>query len=342
MSHEYRNAVDIRNTEKINSILNALPEYVEDFYIHLKARKRSTNTMLSYFYELNVFFIYVATLKHKEKPSDVTLEDLDSLRLTNIESYISNSEDGIDLSVSARRRKLSVLKSFYKYYLCIGSLKNDPTLSAINPKQVAKDVIYLSDSQVSALLNCIQNQTGCNDHMKAYNERLVSRDLAIIKVFLGTGMRISELVGLNISDIDTTETGKVYLNIVRKGGDEDKVRVIQPVYNTLADYIEFSRPLLVDSPNENALFVSTRGKRISTNGIRTMLEKYCKAAGLPDNISPHKMRATFATTVYAQTKDVYAIKDALHHSSIETSKHYISGKEQRIDKAAEAAGVLFQ
>ncbi len=342
MSHEFRNDVDKRNTEKINTILNSLPIFVEDFYTHLKARKRSTNTMLSYFYELNVFFIYVATLKHKDKPSDVTLADLDSLKLTNIESYISNSENGIDLSVNARRRKLSVLKTFYKYYICINELKNDPTISAINPKLTEKDVIYLSDSQVTALLNCIKNQSGYNDHQKAYNERLVSRDLAIIKVFLGTGMRISELVGLNISDIDTTETGKIYLNIIRKGGDEDKVRVIKAVYDTLAEYIEYSRPLLIASSNENALFVSTRGKRISTNGIRTMLDKYCKIAGLPDNISPHKMRATFATTVYAQTKDVYAIKDALHHSSIETSKHYISGKEQRIDKAAEAAGVLFQ
>ena len=342
MSHEYRNDIDKKNTEKINTILNSLPEFVEDFYTHLKARKRSTNTMLSYFYELNVFFIYVATLRHRDKPSEVSLADLDSLRLINIESYISNSEDGIDLSVSARRRKLSVLKSFYKYYICIDELKNNPTISAINPKQTEKEVIYLSDSQVSALLNCIQNQTGYNEHQKAYNERLVSRDLAIIKVFLGTGMRISELVGLNVSDIDTTETGKIYLNIIRKGGDEDKVRVIKPVYDTLAEYIEYSRPALVESPDENALFVSTRGKRISTNGIRTMLDKYCKTAGLPDNISPHKMRATFATTVYAQTKDVYAIKDALHHSSIETSKHYISGKEQRIDKAAEAAGVLFQ
>lgn len=342
MSHEYRNDIDKRNTEKINILVNSMPEFVEDFHTHLKARKRSTNTMLSYFYELNVFFNYVATLTHKESSRDVTLADLDKLRLTNIESYMSNSEDGIDLSVSARRRKLSVLRSFYKYYLCIGELKNDPTLSAINPKQVTKDVIYLSDSQVSALINCIQNQTGFNEHTKAYNERLVARDLAIIKVFLGTGIRISELVGLNVSDIDTTETGKIYLKIIRKGGDEDKVRVIQPVYDSLADYIEFSRPLLVDSPAENALFVSTQGKRISTNGIRTMLDKYCKASGLPDNISPHKMRATFATTVYAQTKDVYAIKDALHHSSIETSKHYISEKEQRIDKAAEAAGVLFQ
>lgn len=72
-----------------------------------------------------------------------------------------------------------------------------------------------------------------------------------------------------------------------------------------------------------------------------MLKKYCKAAGLSDKYSPHKMRATFATKVYAETKDIYAIKDALHHSNIDTSKHYISDKEARIDAAAEAASTFF-
>ena len=155
-------------------------------------------------------------------------------------------------------------------------------------------------------------------------------------------MRISELVGLNISDINTTDEGKYYLTIIRKGGDEDRVRVIAPVYDALTEYLEFSRPTLGASLNENALFLSTRGERMATNSIRNMVNKYCKQAGLPDNISPHKMRATFATTVYKQTRDVYAIKDALHHQSIDTSKHYISEKEERIDKAAEAASVLFK
>lgn len=73
-----------------------------------------------------------------------------------------------------------------------------------------------------------------------------------------------------------------------------------------------------------------------------MMKKYCKAANLPDNISPHKLRATFATTVYAKIKDIYAIKEAPHHKSIDTSKHYISDKQQRKEAAANAAGSLFE
>ncbi len=128
------------------------------------------------------------------------------------------------------------------------------------PKLPEHDVIALSDSEVSALINCIQNQENISDHAKAYNQRMASRDLAIIMVFLGTGIRISELVGLNLSDIDTTDEDKIYLHIIRKGRDQDKVRVIEPVYNALADYIEFSRPLLTNSQSENAVFVHRNEK----------------------------------------------------------------------------------
>lgn len=341
MSNEYRNEQDIKNNAKINELLNAMPEFLEDFHTHLESNKRSTNTILGYMYEINVFLRFMATKLKKESIKDIVVKDLDRIRMTQIEKYISISEDGISLSASARRRKLSALKTLYKYYLNIGSIKKNPTLLVKGPKLHEHNVIKLSDAEVSALLDCIQEQDGISEHAKAYNKRMVDRDIAIIMLLLGTGMRVSELVGLNLSDIDTTEENKVYFSIIRKGGDYDKVRVIEPVYNAVADYIEFSRPLLLSSTEENALFISTQGKRMSVNAVQKMLKKYCQAAGLSDKYSPHKMRATFATKVYAETKDIYAIKDALHHSNIDTSKHYISDKEARIDAAAEAAKSLF-
>ena len=235
-----------------------------------------------------------------------------------------------------------MLKTLYTYYLGNEMITKNPTALTEGPKIKVHDVIRLTDSQVSALLNAIRTQEKMSEHAVRYNERMVSRDLAIMMTLLGTGMRISELVGLNVSDIDKTDEKKRYLRIVRKGGDEDKVRIIDPVYNAITGYLLESRSQLVGSSKENALFISTRGTRMSVNAIQKMLEKYCAKAGLPDNISPHKMRATFATKVYAETKDIYAIKDALHHSTIDTSKHYISDKEARIDAAAEAAGKLFE
>ena len=341
MSHEYRNQIDKRNNEKINELLNNMPDFVEYFYDHLVARGRSTNTILGYMYELNVFLRFVQVITKKDKSKDIEVTDLEKLKQNNIESYIAKSEDGKELSNNAKCRKLSVLKTLYTYYIGNEMIRKNPTALTEGPKLKRHDVIKLTDSQVSALLNCIRTQEEMSDHAVKYNQRMVSRDLAIMMTLLGTGMRISELVGLNISDIDKTDGSKIYLRIVRKGGDEDRVRVIAPVYDAITEYLADSRPLLISSVKENALFISTRGGRLSVNAIQKMLEKYCKQAGLPDNISPHKMRATFATKVYAETKDIYAIKDALHHSTIDTSKHYISDKEARIDSAAEAAGKLF-
>ncbi len=183
-------------------------------------------------------------------------------------------------------------------------ITKNPTALTEGPKIKAHDVIQITDSQVTALLNAIKNQDKMTAHAIRYNERMVSRDLAIMMTLLGTGMRISELVGLNVSDIDKTDETKRYLRIVRKGGNEDKVRVIMPVFNAITDYLTKSRPQLVKSSKDNALFISTRGTRMSVNAIQKMLEKYCQKAGLPDNVSPHKMRATFATKVYAETKDI--------------------------------------
>ena len=342
MSHEYRNQLDKKNNEKISEILDNMPEFVEYFYDHLVAKGRSTNTILGYMYEINVFLRFIQVITKKDSIKSLEVTDLEKLRQNNIESYIAKSEDGKDLSNNAKCRKLSVLKSLYTYYLGNEMIKKNPTALTEGPKIKRHDVIKLSDTQVSALLDCIRNQNKMTEHAVKYNERLIARDIAIVMTLLGTGMRISELVGLNISDIDKTNENKCYLKIVRKGGDEDTVRAITPVYNAIEEYLLRSRPQLVESSKENALFISTRGTRMSVNAIQKMLDRYCKNAGLPDYISPHKMRATFATTVYANTNDIYAVKDALHHSTIDTSKHYISDKEARIDKAAEAAGTLFQ
>ena len=298
MSHEYRDQLDIKNNEKINELLNEMPEFVEYFYDHMVAKGRSTNTILGYMYEINVFLRFVQVIAKKESVKQLAVSDLEKLRQNNIESYIAKSENGKNLSNNAKCRKLSVLKTLYTYYIGNEMITKNPTALTEGPKIKAHDVIRLTDSQVTALLNAIRNQDKMTEHAIRYNERMVSRDLAIMMTLLGTGMRISELVGLNVSDIDKTDEKKRYLRIVRKGGDEDKVRVIDPVYNAITDYMQKSRSQLVGSSRENALFISIRGTRMSVNAIQKMLEKYCEKTGLPDNISPHKMRATFTTKVY--------------------------------------------
>lgn len=319
-----------------------MPVFIEDFYTHLVARNRSTNTILGYLYETNIFLRFVMTVSKKESVTDIEPTDLDKIDIIKIESYLAKSENGIDLSAAAKRRKLSVIKHLYNYYFVTKKIKTNPVMNIEGAKLNSHDVITLSDAQVKTLLNCIQTQEGVSNHSKSYSKRLIARDVAMIMVMLGTGMRISELIGLNISDFDTSDVTKPCFHIVRKGGDEDTVFFVDQVYYAVIEYLENSRSTLKPADAENALFIGTTGKRLTPDAVQKMLKKYCKAANLPDNISPHKMRATFASTVYNNTKDIYAVKDALHHSSIDTSKHYISDKKERMELAANAVQSLFE
>ena len=341
MSHEYRNEVDKRNNDIINELLINMPDFIEEYYDHLVAKGRSTNTIKSYLYEVNVFLRYVATVTKKESVKQIQVTDLDKIKLPQIERYIAVSESGSPLENTAKRRRLSVIKSIYKYYFATESISTNPVIQLEGAKIEEKEIIKLNENQIKALIDCIINQNGVSEHSKAYSDKLVYRDLAIIMVLLGTGMRVSELVGLNISDYDLTALDNPCFHIIRKGSDEDVVYFVPAVRSAVDDYIIYTRPVLTDSDDENALFLSTQKKRMGVSSVEKMLKKYCRASGLPSNISPHKLRATFATTVYKQTKDIYAVKDALHHKSIDTSKHYIGDKEERKQAAAAAAGTMF-
>ena len=341
MSQEYRNTLDKQNNERINDLLNDMPDFVEDYYDHLVARGRSTNTIKSYLYEVNVFLRFMAANLKKENIKSILVTDLDLIKLPQIEKYIARSEAGAPLKNTAKRRRLSVIKSIYKYYFAIEAISTNPVIQLEGARLEDKEVIKLNENQVNALINCIANQNGVGEHSRAYSEKLIYRDLAIVMVLLGTGMRVSELVGLNVNDFDLTTPDEPCFHIIRKGSDEDVVYFVPAVKTAVSDYIAYTRPILADTADENALFLSTQHKRMGVSSVDKMVKKYCIAAGLPTNISPHKLRATFATTVYKQTKDIYAVKDALHHKSIDTSKHYIGDKEERKHSAALAAGTMF-
>ena len=341
MSQEYRNELDKKNNAVINELLNGMPDFIDDYYDHLVARGRSTTTIKSYLYEVNVFLRFMATVTKKDSVRDIIVTDLDLIRLPQIEKYIALSESGSPLKNTAKRRRLSVIKSIYKYFFATEAILTNPVIQLEGARLEEKEVIKLNENQVNALIECIVNQSGVKEHSKAYSEKLVYRDLAIVMVLLGTGMRVSELVGLNLNDFDLTTPDDPCFHIIRKGSDEDVVYFVPAVKSAVSDYIADTRPLLADSEDETALFLSTQHKRMGVSSVEKMVKKYCSAAGLPSNISPHKLRATFATTVYKQTKDIYAVKDALHHKSIDTSKHYIGDKEERKRSAALAAGTMF-
>ena len=157
------------------------------------------------------------------------------------------------------------------------------------------------------------------------------RDVAILTLLLHTGIRVSEMVGIDLQDIDWNERR---IKIFRKGRKEQYVYFNEPVHEALEDYIENERK--VASEDMNALFISRKGQRISVRAVERLVKKYTASAVPMKRITPHKLRSTFATNLYEETGDIYVTSDALGHSSLETVKKYTNLHDERRRKAAEA------
>jgi len=208
------------------------------------------------------------------------------------------------------------------------------------PKLVESDIIYLEPHEVAILLDCIEN---CDKTMEAdsqaqrYQKKTKQRDLAIASLFLGTGMRISELVGIDMEHLDFEEQT---VHIYRKGGKEADLYFNDETKAALLDYINDSRiPLAekADEEHENALFLSMQTKRMTVRAIELMIEKYREISGLKKHVTPHKLRSTYGTQLNQATGDLLLVTNVLGHASPNTArKHYTASKKSDYRRAGNA------
>jgi site-specific recombinase XerD len=168
---------------------------------------------------------------------------------------------------------------------------------------------------------------------KLYYEKNKLRNLAIFTLLLGTGIRISECVGLDISDIDFKNSR---IKIVRKGGKEDFVYFGPEVEKALADYLEQSRNGITPiTGHENALFLSIQKRRMTPRAIENLVSEYASQITTIKHITPHKLRSTYGTTLYRETGDIYLVAEVLGHNDVNTTKkHYAALDEDRKRQAA--------
>ena len=332
----YHEQEDIENTKRIRGILKELPPFCTDFFRGIEPRT-SARTRLAYAYDLKTFFDFLKQanpeLKSK-KLRDLPLSLLDEIKLMDLEEYMeylkcSSTEKREDLMNTERgiMRKVSTVKSFYNYFYRTERIQNNPASLLQLPKIHEKEIIRLDVDEVARFLDEVEDGECLTEKQKAYHAKTKLRDLAMMTLLLGTGLRVSECVGLNINDVDFRNGG---LRIHRKGGKEVIVYFGAEVEYALQDYLSEREHIVPEEGSEEALFLSMQRKRINVRSVEKMVKKYAQLVTPLKKITPHKLRSTYGTNLYRETGDIYLVADVLGHSDVNTTKkHYAALEDER-------------
>lgn len=332
----YHEQEDIENTKRIRGILKELPPFCTDFFRGIEPRT-SARTRLAYAYDLKTFFDFLKQanpeLKSK-KMRDLPLSLLDEIKLMDLEEYMEylkcySTEKREDLMNTERgiMRKVSTVKSFYNYFYRTERIQNNPASLLQLPKIHEKEIIRLDVDEVARFLDEVEDGECLTEKQKAYHAKTKLRDLAMMTLLLGTGLRVSECVGLNINDVDFRNGG---LRIHRKGGKEVIVYFGAEVEYALQEYLGEREHIVPEEGSEEALFLSMQRKRINVRSVEKMVKKYAQLVTPLKKITPHKLRSTYGTNLYRETGDIYLVADVLGHSDVNTTKkHYAALEDER-------------
>lgn len=317
----------------IEDILETLPEFARQFNVGISMRTMPL-TRLGYLRDIRVFCDYLVKRKFKGKfIYELTIDDLAKVTPTDIEMFIDylSSYTIADKKYSckehAKERKVSSLRAMFKYFYKREKLENDIMTKVDTPKVHEKPIIRLDVDEVVEFLDEAENGEGLTGRQKTYHEKTSVRDEAILSLFLGTGIRISECVGLNRADINFSDNSFV---VTRKGGNTSILYFSEEVANSLRRYLDWlDDQILEQTPfgkritDRDALFVSSKGGRMTPRAVEMMVKKYARITTPFKKITPHKLRSTYGTNLYHETHDIFVVADVLGHRDVNTTrKHY--------------------
>lgn len=338
----YHDEQNKQNILKMRAVLATLPPFCKDFFRGIE-EYTSARTRLAYAYDIRLFFEYL----HAQNPIcakmeivDFPLSLLDELKRVDIEEYLEYitlyQKDGHDISNEERgkSRKLASLRSFYNYFYESEMIKNNPAALVPLPKKHEKEIIRLEPNEVAILLDQVEDGTKLTKKEQEYHKKTKYRDIALLTLLLGTGIRVSECVGLDLNDVNFDEGG---IKIRRKGGYESIVYFGEEVETALLDYLEERMHMIPVEGHESAFFLSLQNRRIAVRSVENLVKKYASRVTTLKKITPHKLRSTYGTSLYRETGDIYLVADVLGHKDVNTTrKHYAALEEDRRRKAANA------
>lgn len=349
---EYADQINLENKRKLTILLQELPKFCNDYFRYLDTRNTSSRTRLAYAYDLRLFFQFLQKNNpvYRDTPmQDIPISVLDQLTPTDIEEYLSylsfyEKTDGSEQTngEKGKSRKLSALRTMYQYFFKKEFITTNAPSMIDTPKKHKDQIIHLDKDEVADLLSSAENGTTLTKKQLSLHEKTKYRDTAILTLLLGTGIRVSELVGLNINDVNFKYK---CARIIRKGGNESTVYFGEEVSDALSDYLSLERPSLeakASPEHADAFFLSLKYQRITARSVELLVKKYSNAAHINKKITPHKLRSTYGTNLYKETGDIYLVADALGHKSVETTRqHYAATDEERRKLAGKFSGNLF-
>ncbi len=275
-----------------------MDRYIDKFLRYLEIEKNySSHTLLNYKLDLNDFMAFLG---------QASVESVDYLFLRK---YLASLKEK-QLSSRSMGRHLSALRSFFRFLTREGYIKNNPTLTISSPKQEKHLPVFMTEEQVLKLIDTVLPK----------DERGL-RDKAVLETFYSTGMRISELVGINLEDIDFI--GGI-IKVRGKGKKERIVPVGDKAVLAIRNYLDKRKK------KSEVLFLNKNGTRITTRGVRNVVFKYIHLAGLSQGISAHTLRHSFATHLLNRGADLRSVQELLGHANLSTTQIYTHLTTERL------------
>lgn len=332
--YEQRNSNNIIKMRKIRA---ELPTFANEFFRGIE-NQTTILTRLNYAYDLRIFFDFLINELLEFKGVDnFTVKDLARVTTDHIEMFMEHLNyykfkgRTYQNGDNAKARKLSSVRSFFRYYYNNNSLPYDVASKVSLPRIYDKEIVRLEVDEVVKFLDEVEAGDTLTERQKFYHEKTKLRDLAMMSLFLGTGIRISECVGLNIDDLDFAVNG---FRVTRKGGNRAILYYSDEVADVLREYLDYRKAMECVDPSEKALFLSLQNKRISVRSVQMLVKKYSELVTPLKNITPHKLRSTYGTNLYRETKDIYVVADVLGHKDVNTTKRHYAAISDDIRRSA--------
>lgn len=342
----YHDETKEKDIIKLREVQKELPDFLRTFFVGI-AQTTSAKTRLGYAYDLRIFFRYLFE-EHRilggVEQKDLTVDSLKHIESEDIDYFLEylsyyikpdyeNPENAIERQNEnkGKSRKLAAVRSMFNYFYKKKKIPANPAAIVDTPKYHEKQIVRLDVNETADFLDSVEFGVNLTDREKVHHERYKVRDLALTTLLLGTGIRVSECVGINIKDIDFRNNA---VRIIRKGGDEVFVYFGEEVEDALKAYLEQRNNAITKSENEDALFISSQGKRIQVRAVQKLVKKYSHGV-TTKKISPHKLRSTYGTNLYHETGDIYLVADALGHADVNTTKkHYAEIEDEQRRRAS--------